>query len=499
MTNLISTLVGESFEGNAKSKGTLAAPNGSLYGIPYHAGRVAKFNPVDKSMTHIGPDFGVQWKWWGGAITGSGIIYCPPVNSNRGILKIDTNTDDVTELNRNLLPEQGWFMWRSCAVALDGCIYCMPCNARRIMKLDPNNNDAMSSVGDYLGRGFKYVGTVVGIDGCVYGIPYRLKRIVKYDPINVINSFVGEEADEEFKCSGNGALGRDGCIYAVTQDGRVLKIDTVNNSHCFSGNSIDPDHDQDHQGWGDAILGIDGCIYWPPASYRHILKYDPYLNQVSPVGDDYKGVSIDSIIVNWSGGCLASDGVIYCIPHFAKRILTIDPWKEFSMTVKYMIEEYPQNFGNLFKRSEEMESSTLSHQTETDHHAAPHKCANRYNESIIGLAKVLEKPTKHTPLHHVCKINFDHAVAKFGQEKVIETLFKHITPVNDFCKRSNLCPFMIVASNKESSVNAIYHFLCRDLSWVNGIVSFEVKVEGSALHVHGADKKRKKKKLEFRR
>ena len=227
-------------------------------------------------------------------------------------------------------------------------------------------------------------------------------------------------------------------------------------------------------------MGIDGCIYWPPASSRHIQKYDPYLNQVSLVGDEYKGVSL----IEWNGGCLASDGVVYCIPYFAGRILTIDPWKEFSMTVKYMIEEYPQNFGNLFERSEEMESSTLSHQTKTDHHAAPHKCANRYNEIIIGLAKVLEKLMKHAPLHHVCKINFDHAVAKFGQEKVIETLVKHITPVNDFCRRSNLCPFMIVASHKESSVSAIYHFLCQDLSWVNGIGNV-------------ADKKRKNTKFSF--
>ena len=64
-------------------------------------------------------------------------------------------------------------------LALDGCIYFMPANVRRIMKLDPNNNDAMTSVGDDLGKGWKYIGTVVGIDGCVYGIPHRSKCIVK--------------------------------------------------------------------------------------------------------------------------------------------------------------------------------------------------------------------------------------------------------------------------------------------------------------------------------
>ena len=55
-------------------------------------------------------------------------------------------------------------MWESCAAALDGFIYFMPWNARRIMKLDPNNNDAMSSIGDDLGYGeYKYSGTIVGM------------------------------------------------------------------------------------------------------------------------------------------------------------------------------------------------------------------------------------------------------------------------------------------------------------------------------------------------
>ena len=166
-----------------------------------------------------------------GAITDSGIIYCPPYDI-RGILKIDTNTDNVTELDGNLLPERGGWMWRSCAAALDGCIYFMPYNASRIMKLDPNDNDAMSSVGDDLGYyDNKYIETVVGIDGCVYGIP-KTTSIVKYDPINIITSFIGEEADY-FWCTGNGALGRDGCIYALAEGFQILKIDTANNSHFF--------------------------------------------------------------------------------------------------------------------------------------------------------------------------------------------------------------------------------------------------------------------------
>ena len=305
------------------------------------------------------------------------------------------------------------------------------------MKLDPNNNDTMSSVGDDLGYTLiMFVGTVIGIDGCVYGIPFNSNIIVKYDPINDLTSFVGEENDREFCCYGNGALGRDGCIYAATYDGLILKINTINNSHCFVGYSVESDHDD--PGWGDAILGIDGCIYWPPAYARRILKYDPHTNQASLVGDDF-GTNLP--VYKWCGGSLASDGVIYCILYSAERILSIDPWKEFSMTVKHNIEEYPQYFGFLFERPEQRESSSSTlphHQTQIDHRVLRRNCKKCYNAVVENLQKIGLTKTVKQPLHHVCKINFDHAVVKFGQKEVIQVLEKHMEPVDEFCKRSNL-------------------------------------------------------------
>ena len=69
-------------------------------------------------------------------------------------------------------------------------------------------------------------------------------------------------------------MGRDGSIYAVARGDRVLKIDTVNNSHGFVG-SIQSDHCWG-RGWVDANLGINGCIYWPPYIASRTLKYDPH-------------------------------------------------------------------------------------------------------------------------------------------------------------------------------------------------------------------------------
>ena len=416
MENALTALVGEEFERDDTWIGTMEGADGSLYGIPLSARRVVKFNPVDTSITHIGPDFGPGWfKWMRGAMTENGVIYCPAIDSNRnGILKIDTNTDTVTELNVNLLPERGLDRWMSCALALDGCIYFMPFNADRMMKLDPNNNDAMSSVGNDLGhRVCKYRGTVVGIDGCVYGMPCFTYRIVKYDPINDTTFFVVIFANKEaYRCEGNGALGRDGCIYAFTAKyKRVLKIDTTNNSHCFVGNSIQ----SEHQGWGDAILGIDGCIYWLPTFAFRILKFDPHTNQTSLVGGVFESQN------KWDVGCLASDGVIYCIPNRASRILSIDPWKEFTSSIKMNIQGHQEQLGYLFHLSDDIPNET----------------------------------------------NFDRAVTKFGHKRILKWLEECLPPPDRLCTGSNLYPFMILASCKESDVSVIYHFLRQVPSFVN--------------------------------
>ena len=126
MSNAITTLEGEELEGSNEHVQTLAAPNGSLYGRA-GAGRVMKFNPV-KSTTHIGPDLGGDGSWSKGAMTdSSGIIHRPPYNRSHGILNIDTHTNELTELDANLLPKQGDDMlWESCAAALDGWIYFIP-------------------------------------------------------------------------------------------------------------------------------------------------------------------------------------------------------------------------------------------------------------------------------------------------------------------------------------------------------------------------------------
>ena len=55
--------------------------------------------------------------------------------------------------------------------------------------------------------------------------------------------------------------------------------------------------------------------------------------------------------------------------------------------------------------------------------------------------------------------NFDRAVLKFGQKKVLQVLEECMPPADQACAVLNLYPFMIAASYKRSSLSAIYHVL----------------------------------------
>jgi hypothetical protein len=172
----LTTLIGDEIQGDDKWNAVVDGGDGFFYGIPFDARRVVKFNPLDKSLTEIGPDFGGGGnKWRCGVLANTGSIYCAPFSADR-ILKINTNDGTVETLDDVELPETGRYLWWSGALASDNSIYYMPFDARRIMKLNPAN-DSLSSVGDDLGEGEdKYMGTVVGNDDCLYGIPRRATR-----------------------------------------------------------------------------------------------------------------------------------------------------------------------------------------------------------------------------------------------------------------------------------------------------------------------------------
>ena len=104
------TLIAESddeLQGDMKCSTFVDGGDRFFYGIPFSARRVVKFNPLDKSLTKIGPDLGEgEYKCKCGVRANNGRIYCAPWNSNK-ILKIDTNDGTVETLDNVELPETG--------------------------------------------------------------------------------------------------------------------------------------------------------------------------------------------------------------------------------------------------------------------------------------------------------------------------------------------------------------------------------------------------------
>ena len=408
-SHAITRLVGNEIQGRDKWSVCVAGRDGWVYGIPWNARRVVKFNPVDDTMITIGPDLGSgRYKWQAGVLDEKGFIYCAPYFSSH-ILKIDTNKSKggiVTVLDHVEMPEIAGSGWSSGALALDGFIYFMPAYARHILKLNPKD-DTVSSVGVDLGDGwYKYKGTVIDNDGFVYGIPYGSRHIIRFNPVNQAMNLVGEEAEYDFLC-GNGVVGRDGNIYAAADDGQVLKIDVVNNTHYFVGNIVKSSHR--HIGWCSAIVAIDGYIYWPPCDANRTLKFDIETQIASLVGDDF-GYAHGK----WSCGAVDSDGVIYRIPRSAAQVLAVYPLKEFEMTLRAEMEQCPEELGHLFVK-------------------------NGSNG----------------------KTAYERAVAKFGMEKnmqVIECCILLMAECID--TNTNLYPFMAVASCENSALSAIYYLLC---------------------------------------
>jgi hypothetical protein len=423
LTTLID--IGDQVKGKFKWLDFVDGKDGFFYGIPCNARRVVKFNPLDKSLTEIGPDFGEGGcKWYCGVRANTGSIYCAPYNADH-ILKIDTIQGTVETLDDIELPETGDALWASGARTTDNNIYYMPAFARRIMKLNPDN-DSLSSVGDDLGGGWlmnKYCGTVVGNDDFVYGIPQDATRIVKFDPSNPdTTSTLGEEAEEDFECHGKGVLAGDGYIYAANYTGQVLKIDTTISDYTWIG---DPIYSAYGNGWADPIVGADKCIYWPPSYANRVLKFDPETQQFpSLVGDDLGGGRFEK----WKGGALATDDAIYCIPCTATQILVIDPFKEFSATLQTNMTLYPDELGRLFLKDEEEEC----------------------NETF-----------------------FESSLRKFGCDKVF-ALIEECLPLNLDAEwadgannNGNLAPFMVAASCENCAASVIYYLLRRN---VNGFL-----------------------------
>ena len=97
-------------------------------------------------------------------------------------------------------------------------------------------------------------------------------------------------------------------------------------------------------------------------------------------------------------------------------------WEKFEVATKTNMEEHPEELGFLFRIND---TDTASNRT-----------------------------------------YFDCAVRKFGMQKVLDIVQKHMPPATEMCAICGLYPFMIAASCKESPLSVIY-FLLRQVPFLS--------------------------------
>ena len=99
--------------------------------------------------------------------------------------------------------------------------------------------------------------------------------------------------------------------------------------------------------WGNPVVGADKCIYVPPLFHDRVLRYNPSTQNISFIGESYRGDW------KWRSAVLASDGYIYCIPEYTKEILQIDS-RHVNEQVIGMIENLQRNDRDVVESATEV-------------------------------------------------------------------------------------------------------------------------------------------------
>ena len=135
------TSIADAGSGDFKWAGSVLAPNGLIYGVPYSAESVLIVDPTTNALdttTIIGlPSTG--GKWSGGVLAPSNnIIYCFP-QGHDSVLKIDptANTADWNAVTGVGISSH---KFRSGALANNGLVYGIPYFATFVLIIDPNTD-----------------------------------------------------------------------------------------------------------------------------------------------------------------------------------------------------------------------------------------------------------------------------------------------------------------------------------------------------------------------
>jgi len=280
--------------------GSILAPNGCLYGIPFTNHNVLKLDTANDSIslqpiTLIGPD---QMKWRGAALAPNGFIYCLPFDNNQ-IFKINTFNDE-----QSLFGSFGTavYKYNSAVLAPNGSIYGIPFNETTILKINPND-DTTSTFGSLAGTG-KF-GQAILVGNYIYVMPMTYGTILKIDTTNDTITDIAYTNPGAYNYHWWGcAVTKEGVLYGIPyNDTRILKIDTATDTVSY----LACDAVVSGENYTGAVLGGDGIIYATAHNKTHFMRIDTTNDSITYFGS-YAGN------FKYYDGTIAENGSIYFIP-----------------------------------------------------------------------------------------------------------------------------------------------------------------------------------------
>ena len=222
----------------------------------------------------------------------------------------------------------GQELYLGAEIGSNGMMYCIPGHALRVLRLDPDTDQACM-IGPVLDGKYKWLRGVLCGEG-IYGLPCHADSVLKIHvptgqvsllPIDYEGFFGNDEEvlkrqrAQEWKYHGGAISPIDGCIYTIPQSAtHVLKIYPKTEKCELFG----PTLEGRYKWYGGVVGKCDGAIYGIPHNSPHVLRIHPEAG-VTLHGDFGTGGH------KWHGASTASNGVIVCVPANADSVLCIQP------------------------------------------------------------------------------------------------------------------------------------------------------------------------------
>jgi hypothetical protein len=187
--------MGVDLTGGDKWKGSVLAPDGKIYCIPYLATDFLVIDPsTDTAIrTTLGLDFSSAFGWESGVLAFNGKIYCPPNYWNTNFCIIDTKTSTATKETWGVSMVANVQKWRSGVTTGNKKLYFQPSsNDEPLLLIVDIENNTASKIAITTNSRISN-GVTIAPDGTVYatypGSGQAISNVLRFNPNDNTSSY----------------------------------------------------------------------------------------------------------------------------------------------------------------------------------------------------------------------------------------------------------------------------------------------------------------------